>query len=593
MKHIFFITFIACFLGGMSVFATDYYTFSELRSLISSETGEFQLTGTNKSLEGIVISDAGNPNMEVNPNLTYSSIDFTESAKTAYIQSFDGSFGLRVKTASEVDNTLSRYSKVTINLDGLTLVKEANPERYTLKGLTSSNIALSVAGTAADVVSKTRTISTLSDADIYTYVELTNVEAALPYGSYFNVNVGYTLLTDWNLKGTSTAPRVDATPTLLIDDAGNNLNLITNIKASWARKTLPTGFGSVKGIVVHSKLLRFGYGSGEIGRYSLRVLEESAVSMNETSKFKKLVEWNWIGETTQTATPIVKNEDGTVAAKIGSGSLSCTVSAVAPALGAHPIYHADPNSKDIPNGALTYNTNWWNTGTNTGEAIVCKFSTSGISGKNLNISFSQGGGSGSNTTQHVPVYWQIEYSTDGTNYTVLPNSTYAVRPLVPWTNTPLFSCAGLITHSFALPSSLFDQSEVYLKLKVKDNICAQDNSIDGAETGRITATENTGVVSVRLGVVSVKYQEESTTGLEEEQFGDQANIYISDAGVLNINSLYEIEAVEIYNLNGQAVYKNSLKGKAVEIDLSSQPSAVYAVKLIAEEGASIFKVIKK
>lgn len=592
MKHNYFVTFIAFLFGSMSVFATDTYTFAELRSLISSETGELQLTGTNKSLEGIVISDAGNPNMEVNPNLTYSSIDFTESIKTAYIQSLDGSFGLRIKTATEADNTLSRYSKVTISLDGLTLVKETNPERYTLKGLTSGNITLSVPGTAADVVSKTRTISTLSDADIYTFVELTNVEAALSYGSYFNVNVGYTLLTDWNLKG-STSPRVDATPTLLIDNAGNNLNLITNIKASWARKTLPTGSGSVKGIIVHSKLLRYGYGSGEIGRYSLRVLEESAVSMNEALKFKNLVEWNWIGETTQTATPIVKNEDGSVAAKIGSGSLSCTVNGVAPSLGAHPIYHSDPNSKDIPNGALTYNTNWWNTVTNTGEAVVCKFSTSGISGKNLTLNFSQGGGSGSNTTQHVPVYWQIEYSTDGTNYTVLPNSTYAVRPLVPWTNTPLFSCAGLITHSFVLPNSLFGQSDVYLKLKVKDNICGQDNSIDGAETGRITATENTGAVSVRLGVVSVKYQEESTTGLKDKNNADQADIYVSDAGILKICSPYELKAVEVYNLNGKMVYMNSLKGKTSEIDLSSQPSAVYAVKLIAEENASIFKVVKK
>jgi len=592
MKHIYLIAFIALFLWSISVSATDYYTFAELRSLISSETGELQLAGTNKSLEGIVISDAGNPNMEVNPNLTYSSIDFAESAKTAYIQSLDGNYGLRVKAATEADNTLSRYSKVTINIDGLTLVKESNPERYTLKGLTSSNLASSVAGTASDVVSKIRTISTLSDVDLYTFVELTGVEVALPYGSYFNINVGYTLLTDWNLKGTSTAPRVDATPTLLKDITGNTLNLLTNIKASWARNTLPTGAGSVKGIVVHSKLLRYGYGTGEIGRYSLRVLEGAAISMNEASTLKKLVEWNWIGETTQTATPIVKNEDGTVAAKIGTGSLSCTVSAAVPALGAHPIYHTDPNSKDIPNGALQYNTNWWNTGTNTGEAFVFKFSTSGLTGKNLTVDFSQGGGSGSATTMHIPVYWQIEYSTNGTDFTVLPNSTYGIRPLASWTNTPYFSCAGLSTHSFILPNSLFGQSEVYLKLEVKDNICAQDNSLDGAETGRITATENTAAVSVRLGVVSVKYQEEQSTSLKRDRSGAQTTTYISGSGILKVNSPDEIKVVEIYNIDGQIIYNHSFKGNEAVIDLSSEPNAVYVVKVIAGAKTSMSKVIK-
>lgn len=481
--------------------AYENYTFAELRSLISAASGEIQITDPVKLLEGIVISDAGNPNMETNPNLTFLSIDFTENARTAYMQSLDGSYGLRIKTASESDNTLTRYSKVSIKLAGLTLKKESNPERYTLSGLTASNILSTEAGTVANVVSKLKNISSLTDADIYTYVRLTNVECALPYGSYFNANVGYAKITNWNALGT-TGPRLDAAPTLLKDNEGNSLNLLTNMGASWARNTLPTGAGSVNGIVVHSKLLRYGYGDGFIGTYALRILDESAVSLNNPVQSRTLVEWNWIGSTTKTASTIVTNADGSVAPKIGSGDLSCTLGSLTPSLGSHPIYHENPASKDIPNSALTYAASWWNTATNLGEGFVCKFSTSGVTGNNLTIDFSQGGGSGSITTQHVPVYWQIEYSTNGTNYTVLPNSTYGVRPLVVYSNTPLSDCPGLISYSFKLPNSLFGQQNIYIKLKVKNNICG---TATGAEDGTITATQNNTAVSVRVGVISLKY----------------------------------------------------------------------------------------
>jgi len=481
--------------------AYENYTFAELRSLISGLTGEVQITDQMKTLEGIVIGDAGNQNMETNPNLTYSSMDFTENNKTTYMQSADGSYGIRIKTASEADNTLARYSKATIKLAGMTLKKESNPERYTLSGFTAGNILSSKAGTADNIVAKSKKIGALTDADIYTFVDLTDVEFALPYGSYFNTSVGYAKITDWNKAG-ATTPRLDVVPTLMNDNEGNSMNLLTNMGASWARNTLPKGSGHVKGIVVNSKLLRYGYGEGEIGTYSLRVLEESAISMNNPTNSRTLVEWNWIGTTTQSASTVVQNTDGTVAPKTGSGSLYCTVGSITPSLGGNPIYHSDPASKAIPNSALTYSTNWWNTSTSKGEGFVCKISTSGVSGNNLTINFSQGGGSGSATTQHVPVYWQVEYSTNGTDYAILPNSTYGIRPLVVWTNTPLFDCGGLITYSFKLPNSLFGQENVYIKLKVKNNICGTSS---GAEDGKITATENNTAVSVRVGAISLKY----------------------------------------------------------------------------------------
>lgn len=104
---------------------------ADLRALIPGAEGEVELTGE-KMLSAVVISDAGNYNMETNPNLTDTSIDFSVNEKTAYIESLDGQYGLRIVAKLPADNILKRYSSVQLSINGLKLVKESNPERYTL-----------------------------------------------------------------------------------------------------------------------------------------------------------------------------------------------------------------------------------------------------------------------------------------------------------------------------------------------------------------------------------------------------------------------------------------------------------------------------
>lgn len=110
-------------------------TFGDVRAMITEAAGEKTIDDPVIVLEGIVISDKDNPNMETNPNTETRKIDFTVNNRTAYIQSADGKYGLRINTVAESDNILKRYSAVTLSLNGLTLVKEANPTGYTLKGL--------------------------------------------------------------------------------------------------------------------------------------------------------------------------------------------------------------------------------------------------------------------------------------------------------------------------------------------------------------------------------------------------------------------------------------------------------------------------
>ncbi len=479
----------------------EYLNMDELKALIPGQSGEVRLSTPLKVLEAFVISDAANANMEVNPNLSFNSIDYDESLKTAYVQNEQGNSGIRLKFATKGANTLKRYSKVALSVDGLVLVKEANPIRYTIKGLTASAIVKSQAGTAASLPTKSKSISELNDSDLYTYVTLKNTSISVPYGSYVNVNMGYAGVFNWNQAG-ATTPYVDAVPTAIYDDQGSSLKAVVNVAASWSRSTLPTGSGTFSGIIVHHKLIKYGYGEGEIGRYSIRPVTQSDIKLNGVEKANTLVEWKWMNPSNLSANGTIQKSGDKILPAVGSGEMGCTVAGAASSVGAHPIYHTDPSSKAVPSSAAQFNTKWWNTTTNKGEGFVFKFSTAGISARQLLINFSQGGGSGTAATLHVPTYWEIAYSLDGVNYTVLPNSTYGVRPLAGWGLNHMYTANGLNTFTFKLPNELLGKTNVYVKLQAQKDICGAD-SPNGAESGTITASSP--IVTVRLGAVAVKY----------------------------------------------------------------------------------------
>lgn len=107
------------------------YTFEELRGLLAS-AGEYTFDGD--WFEAVAVADAGMENMETNPMTAPDAYDADESAKTNYVQSADGKYGFRLKFAAAADNTLKKGDKVKISLNGLTLVREDAPVRYTLKG---------------------------------------------------------------------------------------------------------------------------------------------------------------------------------------------------------------------------------------------------------------------------------------------------------------------------------------------------------------------------------------------------------------------------------------------------------------------------
>lgn len=509
MKHIsaLFVTTLVL-LWGITMSAKNTCTFDELRTLIPSKSGELRIT-TDKVLIGIVIGDTGNPNMETNTQIAYNKIDFNESLKTTYIQSPDGSSGFRIKTVSSDDNVFSRYSKVTVNLNGTTLIKEDNPTRYTLTGVRYGNVLSSEKGDKHNLISKSLYISDLKDQDIYTYVELKDVELALPYGTWTNVNWEFMIRSEWNPKGTF-SPHVDAVPVTIRDNKGGSMKVLTNALAPWSRNSLPEGSGVIKGIITHSQLYRFA-AEGNIGRYSVRAVSEADIQLINPAKATTLVEWNWMTNG-PCAEGVINLTGNSVPARVGSGNLMSTNSAVIgrAILGSHPVCNSNPNdaSTKAPKTAfstgLDANRKWFNNKTGKGEGFILKFSTMGIKNGNLTLNFSQGGGSANDKTMNIPLFWQIEYSTDGKNYILLPNSLYSVRPLASIRLGYLFSCPGLQDHSFKLPNTILNQANVWIRFVVASDVCGTNEDLDRGESGLISRSPD-GFLNIRFGVISVKY----------------------------------------------------------------------------------------
>jgi len=222
-----------------------------------------------------VIGDAGNPNMDQNLNTGPNSITTDENDCTNYVQSLDGRYGFRLKFAAPADNVCLRGEQVKILLDGVTLSRESDPMRYTLRGLKAGNIEKAAEASALEP--KARTIATLTDDDIYTYVTLKDVEFPVRKGAITPLNEGYAI-------GTG-ADRISKYPLLVRDINGDDMYMLTNTNCAYRSDgtRLPYGSGKISGVIVHERFSRFEWRDGAdpaemdddptlgfIGRYQIR-----------------------------------------------------------------------------------------------------------------------------------------------------------------------------------------------------------------------------------------------------------------------------------------------------------------------------------
>ena len=269
-------------------------TFEQLRAMATAEGTEVT---EDINISGWIVSDFRSKNMAFNPNTLYSTVDTSVSARTAYMESEDGAYGVRLFFNDAEDNELRRYSKMQIGLKGAKIIKESNPDRYAIVGLEAENLLSGEGGSAADLPAKRKSISQLTDDDIYTFVTLTDTEFVFKDGAYVNYYEGYAMCGPANEfaddSGAKPNNRMDAWASVLYDANGDGIYMSVNALCEWRRKGngVPQGSGDMSGIIVHEQNPRYG---DYMGRYQIRPVDEDDIlTIGDTgAKYRTFAEYN-------------------------------------------------------------------------------------------------------------------------------------------------------------------------------------------------------------------------------------------------------------------------------------------------------------
>ncbi len=499
-------------------------TFAEARAK-ASETGveisdEYTLTG-------IVISDCRSANMEENPclpvdmagemantNVLQSTLDIvkqvvdtTASCRTAYMESEDGALGFRLVFDDMQDNILVCGTRLTLSLAGTTLTKEQDPERYTINGLNEENMLESITGVA--LPSKIRSISELTDADIYTYVGLKNVEFPVKEGSYTDIRENHALWSEVNdltvpLADTKRYFYMDGYANLLVDSEGKAICTPINMLCRWRKPSagIPQGSGTAYGIIVHNELKRY----GDPGRYQLRAVDESGFAALESPSL-----WNLItGWDRGKLTP-------------SQGDLSAVMVCEKPGVNVkdeHSYKSIDAATKKTCGISDTFRSihisspvsDWYDW--KDGEAVSyngmrMEFSTAGLSGTEVMVVFRfYAGKTGTSSTfQAYPSHWCVEYSLDGKEYKPARNADLSGKDYVhlrniaftaialgsTTTTTTTSSSLGPSAHAFCLPAEVLGKEKVMVRIRPYDTVLSAVPSLFTDEIENSHAVEQSKV----------------------------------------------------------------------------------------------------
>lgn len=450
-------------------------------------------------IEGRVISDIGNGNNGENSMKTMTSIDYTETYRTAYIQSLDGSQGFMIKTATEEDNIFERYSKVRILLKGATVTQEVDPERYIISNVTSAMVMSSVSGSASDIPQKRKYYNELTDMDIYTWVTLADCELPVRKGSLTPINEGYARNTGAN--------RETKYPMLVRDKNGDSFYMLTNTTCKYRRdgQMLPYGSGDISGVVVHETHDRFVWmgsqGMGDIGRYQIRHLtrEDIALEKDFANSFSALLTEYRYGKLESRVFRPTTGDNGYLTFTLPDEKSGDAGWGVSDPSYLGPIGNKDNLDKEGPtSGIHTGNINgngvvengkqmctdkgtnddgkgnvssadfsawtnkcqWWNTETDRSEAWLLHFSTQGISTNVLSLQVAI-----QNRVIGGPRYIKVDWSEHGDNNRDdwNPITEFQVPDIVNWSLTLYWQCAGYKYVNVPLPLELLGKEDVCIR----------------------------------------------------------------------------------------------------------------------------------
>ncbi len=479
-------------------------------------------------IEGYVVSKPYGHNNDMNTQIHYASLK-NEDLATVYIESLSGDVGFRLKlTDRKLAKQFPRYARVLLSLKDTTL-EYAEPCSVTVRGVSDANIVQLIQCAEDELPRKEKYIGELCDDDIYTYVTLKDCEIVFKDGSLSNVYERYVQTTSFN-KRVKPNRSMDCWATLLCDKNGDAIYSLTNTICSWRRdgSGVPQGAGYMKGILSYGSHPR--YGGDVFGRYILRPVDGEDYAMDwskATSHYKSIAEWNWNDNKNAFSTEygdVATVTTERILADEGKGSLVLPTNCEA-------IRGRDTNNTRVDAGkvegtkgfggfvrygALCIKTaahNWWDWKRDCGKGIEVVFSTKGLSGDKLLFGFTFSAGEISAETSYgYPLFWNVEYSTNGKEWISVEGSTPKKLCSLPWHWSQnvhgvhydsLLAGAGYTEHVVVLPKSLFGKSKVYVRVVPVAKVSAT-LGYDYNENGALRPNSMVETV-VNFGSVVVRY----------------------------------------------------------------------------------------
>lgn len=491
-------------------------------SLVGADFQSVRISQTGKKvpvsgfLEAYVISDCTSTNTETCPNIAGNIVAISESLRTVYIQNEDGSLGMRMILSSCYGNNLHRGDKIRIQLDGATVLREDNPERYTLESVDIEKIQKLSEGNVLAI--KCKSIADLKPEDIYTFVQLDGLEFFKKEGGYINVFERAVQITSLNrmlsadnLIGYPSALEcADAWPALMLDKYGNHIYMLVNSTCEWRRNNMgiPQGRGNVSGVVVNTEICHYG---NSLGAYSIRPMGLYDIDMEKeaSSSYEELCGWHW--DFNKYITLEKK-------AEFGNGELSVSEGVEMSLDDEYDARHSFDGWKGArmtgsrSNAALRLDAKcgaWYEPN----AGIYIHTSLKDVKSRNLVFLFSFiAGRDHSRNSVDYPVDWSVSYSLDGVKYVKLPGS-FDLRPIV-FTNVQHGKrravlhnglAAGFTEHCVKLPSELAGQENVTIKVGVaSDRTATMPDSFDGpCRDGRAKDCPDADTI-IRFGDISIK-----------------------------------------------------------------------------------------
>ena len=212
--------------------------------------------------------------------LGWNTWDITVGGKIAYAQSLDGKYGFCLNFDSADENILMRGDKLELSLDNLKITRIDSPVRYEISNISPNSIVV-VENQPSAIVAKEKSISELTDADLYTEVTLKAVEFLVkdaPYVMGF-ASAGMTGVLDDANPAKAAAIKTQFA-TMMQDEKDNAIYLLINSACTWARDLtngiqVPQGVGTAKGVLVHSNDKAY----SNLGKYQLRPYDASSFNM--------------------------------------------------------------------------------------------------------------------------------------------------------------------------------------------------------------------------------------------------------------------------------------------------------------------------